>query len=165
MPTTTRKSTAKPTAARKSTAKPTAARKSTAKSAAARKSTAKSAAAHKSTAKPAAAHKSTAKPAARKKPSGKAARTPGKATTRRVSSTASGSDAGATAGGVSLAEGRRALDAAAATEANLRRKLKKHSKAVDAVHADMKDRVRELSEMKAHLKTAKKSRKRAAKNL
>jgi hypothetical protein len=153
-----------PTTTRKSTAKPAAAGKSTAKSAAARKSTAKSAAARKSTAKPAAARKSTAKPAADKKASGKA-RTTRKATTRRVSSTASGSHAGTTAGGVSLAEGPRALDAAAATEAKLRRKLKKHSKAVDAVHADLKARYHELSEMKAHLKTAKKSRKRAGKNL
>ena len=144
---------------------PTTTRKSTAKSAAAGKSTAKSAAAGKSTAKSAAAGKSTAKPAADKKASGKAARTTSKATTRRVSSTASGSHAGTTAGGVSLAEGPRALDAAAATEAKLRRKLKKHSKAVDAVHADLKARYHELSEMKAHLKTAKKSRKRAGKNL
>jgi hypothetical protein len=165
MPTTTRKSTAKPAAAGKSTAKSAAARKSTAKPAAARKSTAKPAAARKSTAKPAAAGKSTAKPAADKKASGKGARTTSKATTRRVSSTASGSHAGTTAGGVSLAEGPRALDAAAATEAKLRRKLKKHSKAVDAVHADLKARYHELSEMKAHLKTAKKSRKRAGKNL
>jgi hypothetical protein len=126
-----------------------------------RKSTAKPTAARKSTAKPTPARKSTARPAA-KKESGKTTRTTSKATTPRVSSTGSGSHAGTAAGGASLAEGRRALDAAAATEAKLRRKLKEHRKAVDAVHADLRDRDHELSEMKAHLKTAKKSRKRAA---
>jgi hypothetical protein len=89
----------------------------------------------KSTGKPTAARKSTARPAS-KKASGKTTRTTSKATTRRVSSTGSGSDARTASGGASLAEGRRALDAAAATEAKLRRKLKEHRKAVDAVHAD-----------------------------
>jgi hypothetical protein len=43
--------------------------------------------------------------------------------------------------------------------------LKKNGEAVSAVKKDLARRSRELEEMKSHLKVAKKSRKRAAKEL
>lgn len=54
---------------------------------------------------------------------------------------------------------------AAKTEKQLRASLKKHSKALSAAQADLDKRHRDVKAMKSQLKTAKKSRKRAAKKL
>ena len=70
-----------------------------------------------------------------------------------------------TPAGKSLDHAQRALDQAAKTEKQLRASLKKHSKAVSAARDDLDRRDRELEAMKAQLKTAKKSRKRAAREL
>ena len=71
----------------------------------------------------------------------------------------------ATPAGKSLDRAQRALDQAAKTEKQLRASLKKHSKAVSAARDDLDRRDRELKAMKAQLKTAKKSRKRATREL
>jgi chromosome segregation ATPase len=71
----------------------------------------------------------------------------------------------ATPAGKSLDRAQRALDQAAKTEKQLRASLKKHSKAVSAARDDLDRSDRELEGMKAQLKTAKKSRKRAVREL
>jgi hypothetical protein len=69
----------------------------------------------------------------------------------------------ATPAGKSLDRSLHALDQAADTEKQLRAALKKHDKAVRAAKTDLERRDRDLQAMKSQLKTAKKSRKRAAK--
>lgn len=69
----------------------------------------------------------------------------------------------ATPAGKSLDRSQHALDQAADTEKQLRAALKKHDKAVRAAKTDLERRDRDLQAMKSQLKTAKKSRKRAAK--
>jgi hypothetical protein len=69
----------------------------------------------------------------------------------------------ATPAGKSLDHSLHALDQAANTEKQLRAALKKHDKAVRAAKTDLERRDRDLQAMKSQLKTAKKSRKRAAK--
>ncbi len=73
--------------------------------------------------------------------------------------------AAATPAGKSLDHAQQALDKAAKTEKQLRASLKKHSKALSAVQGDLEKRHRAVNAMKSQLKTAKKSRKRAAKKL
>jgi chromosome segregation ATPase len=68
----------------------------------------------------------------------------------------------ATPAGKSLDHAQRALDLAAKTEKQLRASLKKYSKSVSAARDDLDRLDRELEAMKTQLKTAKKSRKRAA---
>ncbi len=70
-----------------------------------------------------------------------------------------------TPAGKSLDRAQHALDQAAQTEKQLRASLKKHSKAVSAAKDDLDRRDRDLKAMKSQLKTAKKSRKRAAREL
>jgi chromosome segregation ATPase len=69
----------------------------------------------------------------------------------------------ATPAGKALDQSQQALDQAAKTEKQLRTALKKHDKAVRAAKTDLDRRDRDLQAMKSQLKTAKKSRKRAAK--
>ena len=69
----------------------------------------------------------------------------------------------ATSAGKSLDRSLHALDQAAETEKQLRAALKKHDKAVRAAKTDLGRRDRDIQAMKSQLKTAKKSRKRAAK--
>ena len=71
----------------------------------------------------------------------------------------------ATPAGKSLDRAQHALNQAAKTEKQLRASLKKHTKEVSAAKDDLDQRGRELQVMKSQLKTAKKSRKRAAKEL
>lgn len=70
-----------------------------------------------------------------------------------------------TPAGKSLDRAQHALDQAAQTEKQLRASLKKHSKAVSAAKDDLDRRDRDLKAMKSQLKTAKKSRKRATREL
>ena len=111
---------------------------------------------------------------ARKRASAKGARAaPAAASPARGKKTRSRAGAGrpraekatATPAGKSLDRAQRALDQAAKTEKQLRASLKKHSKAVSAARDDLDRRDRELEAMKTQLKTAKKSRKRAAREL
>jgi hypothetical protein len=64
-----------------------------------------------------------------------------------------------------LDRAQQALDQAAKTEKQLRASLKKHSKAHSAAQDDLDKRHRDIIAMKSQLKTAKESRKRAAKKL
>jgi septal ring factor EnvC (AmiA/AmiB activator) len=76
-----------------------------------------------------------------------------------------GKNATATPAGQSLDRAQHALSQAAQTEQQLRTSLKEHSKAVSAAKDDLSRYDRDLKVMKSQLKTAKKSRKRAAKKL
>jgi hypothetical protein len=73
--------------------------------------------------------------------------------------------AAATPAGKSLDRAQHALDQAAKTEKQLRASLKKHSEAASAAKDDLAKRGRDLEAMKSQLKIAKKSRKRAAREL
>jgi hypothetical protein len=73
--------------------------------------------------------------------------------------------AAATPAGKSLDRAQHALDQAAKTEKQLRASLKKHSTAASAAKDDLAKRGRDLEAMKSQLKIAKKSRKRAAREL
>jgi hypothetical protein len=91
---------------------------------------------------------------------------------RRKTSSSRGRAAGppakkpaATTAGESLDRAQHALDQAAKTEKRLQASLKKNSEAVSAVKQDLARRSRDLEEMESQLKMAKKSRKRAAKEL
>lgn len=91
---------------------------------------------------------------------------------RRKTSSSRGRAAGppakkpaATTAGESLDRAQHALDQAAKTEKRLQASLKKDSEAVSAVKQDLARRSRDLEEMESQLKVAKKSRKRAAKEL
>jgi chromosome segregation ATPase len=75
----------------------------------------------------------------------------------------SGSQIPATPAGKSLDRAQHALDQATKTEKQLRTSLKKHTKQVRAVQADLSQRDHDLKTMKSQLKAAKKSRKQAAK--
>jgi hypothetical protein len=90
----------------------------------------------------------------------------GKATRSRANAAGSrAKKAAATPGGKALDRAQQALDQAAKTEKQLRASLKKHSEASTAAKADLAKRDRDLKAMKSQLKVAKKSRKRAAREL
>jgi len=90
----------------------------------------------------------------------------GKKTRSRASTAGSqGKKPAATPAGKSLDRAQQALGQAAKTEQQLRAGLKEHGKAISAAQGDLDKRSRELKALKSQLKIAKKSRKRAARQL
>jgi len=74
-------------------------------------------------------------------------------------------EAAATPAGKSLDRAQHALEEAAKAEKQLRASLKKHGEAVSAAKDDLAKQDRDLKAMKSQLKIAKKSRKRAAREI
>lgn len=89
----------------------------------------------------------------------------GKNTESRAKANSQVKKSTATTADKSLDHAQDALAQAAKTEKQLRARLKKHSQEVSTVKDDLDKRDRDLKTMKSQLKTAKKSRKRAAKKL
>jgi chromosome segregation ATPase len=107
--------------------------------------------------------RATAKTARAKKTRSAAGSGTKKKSGSRSSSSSSSPKVPATPAGKSLDRAQHALDRATKTEKQLRTSLKKHTREVRAVQADLDQRGQDLKTMKSQLKAAKKSRKQAAK--